>query len=385
MLILTALVATATALQNPKYLSNESALALKELNNLYNMVITEDLLNDKDSSRLLTSLLRADVMQSPVTAEKSPYQGLIVSFNEQDDGMLLVQPKQKVSEEALGKIALRYQSAIPEASFELDQNLAISGEEAETSENPLILEIKDPDEEESTVSVTVAVIDSGLQIDHPHFENTVISINPAANLLTGKDDVVDDVGHGTHVAGIIAKNAPEATLYPYKIVDKNGGRLSSVIKAVNLAIEDEVEVINMSFGVMDSSYALENMVEKAEEEGIIVVAAAGNFGDSTGFYPAAYKETLAVGGVYENGRKMRTSNYGDWVDVAAEGYRINSSIPQDSYDYKDGTSQSAAFVSAVIANLIMEYPTKTPEELFEVLNTNSKVRSGEFYGLPLIK
>jgi len=385
MLILTALVATATALQNPKYLSNESALALKELNNLYNMVITEDLLNDKDSSRLLTSLLRADVMQSPVTAEKSPYQGLIVSFNEQDDGMLLVQPKQKVSEEALGKIALRYQSAIPEASFELDQNLAISGEEAETSENPLILEIKDPDEEESTVSVTVAVIDSGLQIDHPHFENTVISINPAANLLTGKDDVVDDVGHGTHVAGIIAKNAPEATLYPYKIVDKNGGRLSSVIKAVNLAIEDEVEVINMSFGVMDSSYALENMVEKAEEEGIIVVAAAGNFGDSTGFYPAAYKETLAVGGVYENGRKMRTSNYGDWVDVAAEGYRINSSIPQDSYDYKDGTSQSAAFVSAVIANLIMEYPTKTPEELFEILNTNSKVRSGEFYGLPLIK
>ncbi|MBT5017010.1 S8 family serine peptidase [Candidatus Peregrinibacteria bacterium] len=385
MVVLTIAVAGMTTVKNNKYLSNESALALKDLNSEYDMVITEDLLNDHSSSRLMASLLQANILTS---SEEAPVnQGLIVTFKENENGILLVQPTENLSEDELKKIADNYEEIIPEANFEVDQNI-IGANSLENYvsvsiiENPVLREQMEKEIEKN--SIEVAVIDSGIQKNHKQFEDVNVSVNLQANLLYGGEDVADDVGHGTHVAGIIAENAPEAVIKPYKIVDQNGGRLSHVIKAVNLAIEDEVEVINMSFGVMENSYALENIIKRAEEEGIIVVAAAGNFGSDQDFFPAVYDGTIAVGGVYDNGRKMRSSNYGDWVDVAAYGYRVNSSVPNDRYGYKDGTSQSTAFVSAEIAQLMIENPKLNSEEIMELLQGNKKVRSGEFVGLPII-
>lgn len=412
--------------KNERYLSTESAFAFKNLNTQHGMAVTEDLFNDDDKSNLLADLLHADIMMSN---EEINNQGLIVSFDKNEGGALLLQPTAPLNEGELKNIALDYEAAIPEAHFEVDQNLSTSSfsdlsqsvqvqvsildnltpEQKEIrekmisgayNEDPVkVEEIESTDKNEQTIElasttletpeitqkeVQVAVIDSGIQIDHPQFNNSTITVNPKANVITATSNVTDDVGHGTHVAGIIAAGAPDAVIQPYKIVDKNGGRLSNVLTAINLAIEDEVDVINMSFGVMDSSYALENMIQKAESAGIIVVAAAGNFGTNTGFYPASYDDTIAVGGVYASGEKMRTSNYGDWVDIAAVGYHIKSSIPEDSYGYKDGTSQSAAFVSARVANLLKNYPKLTTDEILIVLQGEGVISGGEFNGLPLI-
>ncbi len=387
MAILTALVAVSTTPKDEKYLSNESALAMKILNEQYDMVITEDLLNDDYNSRLITSLLQADVMQFTPGSEIPTNQGLIVSFKENSNGILLVQPIKELSETELKEVAENYTSAIPEASFEIDQNVINTSDE-QSDEESIVLEILDVVEEEEVEleenTIEVAVIDSGIQVSHPQFNEVNISISSQANLITDDSNIEDDIGHGTHIAGIIGENAPEAVIKPYKIVDANGGRLSHVIKAIDLAIEDEVEVINMSFGVMEDSYALETLIQKTVDEGIVMVAAAGNFDTSDAFYPAVYEEVIAVGGVYSSGYKMRTSNYGDWVDVAANGYRIHSSIPNDDYEYKDGTSQSTAFVSAEVAELLIENPKLTVEEVKDLLQDNRKVRSGDFEGLPII-
>lgn len=409
-----------------RYLSNESAFAFKNLNTQHGMVVTEDLFNDEEQSNLLAGLLHADIMMS---TEKIGNQGLIVSFDKNEGEALLLQPTALLDENELKDIALYYENAVPEAHFEVDQNLLTSSDfdliqsvqvqvsildnltpeqkeirekmiSGDYNEEPAKIdeaEVTDKNEQAVQLASTsseipeitqkevhVAVIDSGLQINHPQFNNNTVTVNPGANVIKGTSDVTDDIGHGTHVAGVIAAGAPDAVIQPYKIVDKNGGRLSNVLTAVNLAIEDDVDVINMSFGVMDSSYAFSNMIQKAESAGIIVVAAAGNFGANTGFYPASYDDTIAVGGVYANGEKMKTSNYGDWVDVAAVGYHIKSSIPENSYGYKDGTSQSAAFVSARVANLLKNYPKLSTEEILIILQSDGIISGGEFNGLPLI-
>ena len=118
---------------------------------------------------------------------------------------------------------------------------------------------------------------------------------------------------------------------------------------------DDVDVINTSFGLFSPSASLEKLVEEAYDERIIIVSAAGNDDSSSGFYPATYDHTIAVASLYPNGKKMDKSNYGDWVDIAALGYRVRSSIPDDSYGYKSGTSQSTAFISAEVARILASY------------------------------
>jgi hypothetical protein len=384
-LVIVLLGAAVTFFAVPKeerYLSNESAFALKDLNTQYAMVVTEDLLNESNNSTLLADLLHADIMQAP---EEVDNPGIIMSMKDESDGMLLIQPKRQLSDNQLQEVADEYGKLIDEAHFEVDQDLEIAGRGWETFAGNLGTLLTGAEEADEYVTVKVAVIDSGLQFDHEQFEGVNVEVSQGANLIDESSSVTDEIGHGTHVAGIIAENAPGITIKPYKIVDLNGGRLSSVIKAVDLATQDEVDVINMSLGVMDNSYALKNVVSQAKEEGVIVVAAAGNFGSDTGFYPASYDEALAVGGVYSSGRKMRSSNYGDWVDLTAPGYRVHSSIPYDRYGYKDGTSQSAAVVSAEIANLLKENPNRTEEDILEILNTGDTVNTGDFRGLPFVE
>jgi subtilisin family serine protease len=165
----------------------------------------------------------------------------------------------------------------------------------------------------------------------------------------------DDVSHGTHVAGIIASNVGGIELIALKIVDRNGGRLSQVIKAFDEAIDRKVNIINTSFGLLSPSFALESLVNEASADNIFIVSAAGNNSSSGGFYPASYANTIAVAGVDERGDKMTKSNYGPWIDFAANGQFIYSSLPGDQYGVKSGTSQSAPLVSARVASILQEY------------------------------
>lgn len=361
----------------------DSLKALRTLNYQYQMSV-EDILNAEDSSPLISELFKADAL-IPTQVDNSN-KGLVVSL---EDQFLLLQPQDPLSDEDLIEIADAYERSVPEfAAVELDQEVSLEGPTYDLTLYPTAY----PEDKaveltsESLREVVVAVIDSGMDEDHEVF--TDVPLKTGWNTITESTAMLDDVGHGTHIAGIIASNAPGVTIAPYKIVDSKGGKLSNVLEAFAKAIEDEVDVVNASFGLGTASYALETLVEKAYDQGILVVSAAGNSGKDTGFYPAGYAQTIAVGSVDAGGHKLTSSNYGSWVDVAAYGYRVKSSIPDNKYGYKTGTSQSTAFVSAAVARLLM---SSTEDMSFaEVLSaleesSTESIQDGELAGTPIVE
>ncbi|MFA5854940.1 MAG: S8 family serine peptidase [Candidatus Gracilibacteria bacterium] len=368
----------------------ESLKQMQSLNYKYRMSVSD--LGTSGLS-IMPELIKADVLLPGVTAPRENT-GLIVTFDD-FDGMLLLQPEKKLNDSQLAQVASEYSAGIPEFSnIEPDQEVAL--------ESPFydfgIFAAKESVNLSSTESgvddaVRVAVVDSGVDETHEIFANT--HFGTGWNAIDGDTSMYDDVGHGTHIAGIIATSAPEARIFPYKIVDADGGRLSNVLSALSRAISDEVDVINTSFGLSSSSYALEEMVTRAYEDGIIIVSAAGNSGKDVNFFPASYDKTIAVAGVDAGDHKMTNSNFGDFVDVAAYGYHVRSSLPDNRYGYKSGTSQATAFVSAAVAKMLgasadsSAYDSGTAMTFEEVLSTlqggTEKIPDGELAGVAVVK
>ncbi len=386
--VLALVLGVVEANKQPEYFSANSLDTLRSLNYQYKMVV-EDLTQAEDSP-LVSELTQADAFMNTQPDESA--RGLVVSVTT-DDSILLLQPVEALSDIELQTVAKEYSAAIPEfEAVEIDQSIEMfsplynwdfsfgesQGGEAEpdtSSEVSLAEEV-----------VQVAVIDSGVDISHEVFANSLVE--KGWNTLKDNTDAYDDVGHGTHVAGIIASKAPGVEIIPYKIVDSNGGKLSNVLEAFSKALDDEVEIINTSFGLSSPSYALEAMIEKAYEANVIVVSAAGNNSSDTGFYPAQYEHTIAVASVDNGDHKLPKSNYGDWVDVAALGYHVRSSLPDGLYGYKTGTSQAAPVVTAAVANLMMSEHAGdlTLEAVLTALdNSEYHIEEGELEGTPIIK
>ena len=361
----------------------DSLKALRTLNFQYQMSV-EDILSEEEDSPLISELYKADAL-IPAHSEKDN-KGLVVSLASSED-LLLLKPQDSLSDQKLEEIADAYERSIPEfVHVELDQEVTLESPDYEwtlypaaSQETPIQLS------SEPVQEVTVAVIDSGMDEGHEIFSD--VPLEEGWNTITEDSTMLDDVGHGTHIAGIIASHADGVIIAPYKIVDSKGGKLSNVLEAFAKAIEDDVDVVNASFGLGTSSYALEALIDKAYDKGIIVVAAAGNSGKDTGFYPAGYAQTIAVGSVDAGGHKLPSSNYGSWVDVAAYGYRVKSSIPDNKYGYKTGTSQATAFVSAAVARILMESDEDLDfEEVLDLLEASEEtVKDGELAGTVIVQ
>ena len=194
--------------------------------------------------------------------------------------------------------------------------------------------------------VLVAILDTGIASDAPFAHRIVGSID-----FSGEGNVEDAHGHGTHMAGTIAAIAPNASFLNVKVADKRGRcDTAAVVKGIRWAADRGAQVINISLEVAPSA-DLENAVKYASERGAIVVAAAGNSGASTPAYPAAYPEALAVAGTNQADGLAVLSNHGDWVDIAAPGFKIYAELPGASFGYETGTSPAAAHVSGVAALL----------------------------------
>ncbi|MBT4385066.1 S8 family serine peptidase [Candidatus Peregrinibacteria bacterium] len=365
--------------ENPgaeKHFSADSLQLIRSLNFEHQMVLS-DLSEDSDSE-ILAELWKADALISPEDLNNQN-KGLIASLGE---GYLLIQPVNRISDTELNNIADKYSKVVPEfRHLELDQTVVqLSGEPVyKWTLNPEV----DLTEEKDKI-VTVAVMDSGVDVSHQIFENH--EMLDGYNALDPSKTAYDDVSHGTHVAGIVAANSSGLEIVPLKIVDRNGGRLSNVIKAFDEAIDMEVDIINTSFGLLSPSFALEELVNNAYEDGIFIVSAAGNNGNSRGFYPASYEHTIAVASVDGEGNKMSKSNYGHWVDIAANGQFIYSSLPGDQYGVKSGTSQAAPLVTARVAEILQEYGMDISED--ELLNKlrqeGTIIGGGELSGLVIV-
>ncbi len=242
--------------------------------------------------------------------------------------------------------------------------------------------------------VSVAVLDTGIDTDHPDL---------AANYKGGYDfanndsSPEDDNGHGTHVSGIIAADdnaagivgvAPDAGIVAVKVLDSAGsGYLSWLIAGLDWVVQNQsaygIKVANMSLTAYGTSDALHTAVQAAYSAGVTMSAAAGNDRmDAYYFIPASYDEVICVTALEPNNRFARYSNCGSLVDLIAPGSSVKSTWPGGGFAILSGTSMAAPHVAGAAA-LYLDDHTGTPAQVMQALiNAGELPRRGKWRGDP---
>lgn len=235
----------------------------------------------------------------------------------------------------------------------------------------------------------VAVLDTGVQLDHPAL---------ADSLTSTRYDFVDDdptpaddgngivVGHGTHVAGVINLVAPDAQIMPLRVLNPDGqGNVFVIAEAIIYAAQNGADVINLSLGTSSASELLEDVIEDAAENyGVVIVAAAGNRNSSAAQYPASESDVLAVASIGPASQKSGFSNYGAWINVAAPGEGIYSTLPTSGYGSWSGTSMATPFVAGQAALVNSISPSLSSEQVaLLITNTAQSIdaQNPDFAGL----
>lgn len=254
--------------------------------------------------------------------------------------------------------------------------------------------------------VTVGIIDSGLDVDlfNKYYPGRLAGVY---NVLENNDNMYDNHGHGTHIAGTIAESTPSSVkILPVKISDSDGMYETDILTGINyIAYNENADVINMSFGGIRYSKEHYNAIEAAKRENIITVAAAGNNNSSEASYPAAFSNTLSISAVDSNNERAFFSNYGDGITFTAPGVDIKSILGKDSnivkgnekegiidgdddHELMSGTSMATPHVVAAVANLKSLNKDLSFEDTITILRRYSDdlgdVGWDEYYGFGFI-
>lgn len=226
--------------------------------------------------------------------------------------------------------------------------------------------------------VRIGIVDTGADYEHPDIKH---SLRKGVNLLHRLSPAVDDNGHGTHIAGIIAAScktgiygtAPNAQLYPVKAFDSDGSAyISDILLAIHWCIANHMHIINMSFGMSEYNAALLQAVKAANRQGILIIASSGNNGHASRIdYPARFPQVIAVGAINKRGGIAAFSNRGQHVDIYAPGESIYSTWPDERYNELNGTSMATAHVSGALALLMAKRPRTSHHKLKTVLIASS--------------
>ena len=229
-------------------------------------------------------------------------------------------------------------------------------------------------------NIKIAVLDTGIETQHQEFGEVFSSPKDFVNIIDGAQQFVGDylemdevpedlVGHGTHVAGIIASQgrkmplgvAPRCTMIPVKVLgalkSKNGlvgaGLTDDIDAGIKYAVDQGADIINMSLGIKHSGGGLphKDVIQYALNNNVCVVAASGNDGTQDKYYPGAIEGVLAVGATDSTGIIAPFSTFGGHVSVSAPGVNIYSSYLENGYAMSSGTSQASPFVSGTIGLL----------------------------------
>ncbi len=225
-------------------------------------------------------------------------------------------------------------------------------------------------QEVTGAGINVAIFDTGIS---PHPD---LNIKGGVSFVDGVHSYYDDNGHGTHIAGTIGALlngkgilgvAPLANIYSVKTIAADGrGSYSSIIEGINWAIENNINVINMSFGGSNYSKILEEAINLAYENNILIIASAGNSGlDIT--YPAKFNNVIAVGAIDENEIRADFSSFGTELELMAPGVNTYSTLNKGDYGSKSGTSMAAAYVSGAAALIWSVNPVVSNENVRDVL------------------
>lgn len=249
-------------------------------------------------------------------------------------------------------------------------------------------------QEAETRDIVVAIIDTGVDVNHPLIRDNLWT-NPNEK-LNGKDndgngyagdlhgwnfvsdnnDLTDNHGHGTHVAGIIRQRTLSSRvkfmILKYYDPEQTGkNNLMNTVRAIRYATAMKVDIINYSGGGEERSALEEKAIREAQRQGILFIAAAGNDGrntDKLGYYPAGYKldNIISVAALDSARHLIGSSNYGaKSVDIAAPGKNIYSSLPNNQYGLMTGTSQATAWVTGLAAALMLQNPYKRSPEFIK--------------------
>lgn len=270
--------------------------------------------------------------------------------------------------------------------------------------------------ETGDTSITVAILDSGLKLDHPEFEgriwtngkeelngidddgNGYIDDIEGWDFVNTDNDPTDDHGHGTNVTGIIGASSNNSRGYAgmdwncklmiCKVINEsNFGYYSWWADAIYYAVDNGADVINMSLGGSGSSKLLQDAVDYAYSKGVVVVACTMNTNVGTPFYPAGFPNAIAVGATNPDDSRSvpffwdaeSGSNYGPHVDVVAPGnyiYGLSYNSNTNYGSYWGGTSQAAPQVAALSSLLLAQNPQRTPDDIRSIIRSTAEDQVG---------
>lgn len=234
----------------------------------------------------------------------------------------------------------------------------------------------------------IATVDSGADYNHPDLSAKIIK---GYDYVYNDDDPMDEAGHGTSVAGVIAASTNNNTgiagmawhnkVLAVKALASNGsdvtGSYTDVANAIKYAADHSARVINMSIGSTYDSPEIKAAIQYAYARNCVLIAAAGNDNKNQVNYPAGYSEVLAVAATDSSNKKSiwsspSGSNYGTWIGVCAPGTSIYSTLPSTGYAYSNGTSLATPFVSGLAGLILSNNPSFTPTEVYNKIKNSAK-------------
>lgn len=234
-------------------------------------------------------------------------------------------------------------------------------------------------------TVKIAVCDTGVDYNHEDLKGKVIL---GRDTINNDNDPMDDDGHGTHVAGIAAANSNNGIggaglgfncqIIAVKVLGTSGGSDATVAEGIINATDLGAKVINLSLGGAGDGQASRDAITYAKGKGVVVLAAAGNDGVTDKHYPGAVEDCICVAATDDNDKRADFSNYGkDWVDVAAPGVAILSTLPNNAYGDLDGTSMATPVVAGLAGLLWAHAPTVSNADIRTAIESTC-INVGDF-------
>jgi subtilisin family serine protease len=232
------------------------------------------------------------------------------------------------------------------------------------------------DKTKGSNDIVVAVIDGGVHTSHPELKG---KLHKPYDAVDG-DTIFFPDDHGTHVAGIIAASqnatgvsgiAPNVKIMPVNVFYGDSTSSEELTKGIYYAADNGADVINLSLGSYYYSSVIEQAIKYAQSKGVIVVAAAGNDHINKKTYPAAYSGVLGISATNDVDKAAYFSNYGSYVDFAAPGEDIYSTIAYGRYSFMSGTSMATPVVSGTVALVLSKNPFLSNTDVYDLLKKSS--------------